>query len=82
MKAVCSILILSLLLIGSTINSAVLTTQVAPTILFELGLDPTQLDGVRLEGTAVLPGTSVPEPASLVLLGSMMLAMAGLRRRT
>lgn len=69
-------------LIGSTINSAVLTTQVAPTILFELGLDPTQLDGVRLEGTAVLPGTSVPEPASLVLLGSMMLAMAGLRRRT
>lgn len=69
-------------LIGSTVNSAVLTTQVAPTILFELGLDPTQLDGVRLEGTAVLPGTSVPEPASLVLLGSMMLAMAGLRRRT
>lgn len=69
-------------LIGSTVNSAVLTTQVAPTILFELGLDPTQLDGVRLEGTAVLPGTSVPEPASLVLLGSMMLAMAGLRHRT
>ncbi len=32
------------------------TDQVAPTILQALGLDPKKLDGVRLEGTTVLPG--------------------------
>ena len=32
------------------------TTQVAPTILRALGLDPNRLDGVRKEGTPVLPG--------------------------
>jgi hypothetical protein len=32
------------------------TNQVAPTILKVLGLDPKSLDGVRLEGTGVLPG--------------------------
>ena len=31
------------------------TLQVAPTILRALGLDPAQLDGVRLEGTRELP---------------------------
>lgn len=69
---------------GTTVSSPVLTTQVAPTILFELGLEPSALDGVRLEGTAVLPGlnaTSVPEPASLAVLGSMVLLLAGMRRR-
>ncbi len=30
-------------------------TQVAPTILKALGLNPSSLDGVRLEGTPVLP---------------------------
>jgi hypothetical protein len=69
---------------GTTVRSPVLTTQVAPTILFELGLNPSALDGVRLEGTAVLPGlsdsTSVPEPASLAVLGSMVLLFAGIRR--
>jgi Type I phosphodiesterase / nucleotide pyrophosphatase len=39
-----------------TINAAVATTQIAPTILKVLGLDPDELDGVRLEGTRVLPG--------------------------
>jgi hypothetical protein len=34
----------------------VATTQIAPTILKVLGLDPSELDGVRLEGTRVLPG--------------------------
>jgi hypothetical protein len=32
------------------------TNQVAPTILKVLGLDPKSLDGVKLEGTGVLPG--------------------------
>ena len=31
------------------------TNQVAPTILNYLGLDPQSLDGVRLEGTSILP---------------------------
>jgi len=39
-----------------TIDTGVQTTQIAPTILQVLGLDPQQLDGVRLEGTQVLPG--------------------------
>jgi len=40
---------------ASTVHAAVETNQVAPTILKSLGLDPTLLDGVRLEGTAALP---------------------------
>jgi len=39
-----------------TITSFVETTQVAPTILQALGLDPNDLDAVQKEGTPVLPG--------------------------
>ncbi len=39
-----------------TIHSFVETTQVAPTILKFLGLDPDDLDAVKKEGTPVLPG--------------------------
>lgn len=39
-----------------TVSSFVETTQVAPTVLKALGLDPAALDAVRIEGTAVLPG--------------------------
>jgi hypothetical protein len=39
-----------------SINSFVETTQVAPTILAILGLDPNALQAVQLEGTPVLPG--------------------------
>jgi hypothetical protein len=39
-----------------SIHTEVGTNQVAPTILKVLGLDPRSLDGVRLEGTGVLPG--------------------------
>ncbi|HEX3398110.1 MAG TPA: alkaline phosphatase family protein [Steroidobacteraceae bacterium] len=38
-----------------TITSPVETMQVAPTVLKALGLNPSALDGVRLEGTQALP---------------------------
>lgn len=41
---------------GFTVAAPVRTFQVAPTILSLLGLDPGQLDSVRLEGVRVLPG--------------------------
>ena len=46
---------------GPGINSQVVmtsveTTQVAPTVLSLLGLDPSALDAVRIEGTQSLPG--------------------------
>jgi Type I phosphodiesterase / nucleotide pyrophosphatase len=40
---------------ASTVTAATTTTQVAPTIVKVLGLDPAALDAVRDEGTAVLP---------------------------
>jgi hypothetical protein len=39
-----------------TDTSFVETSQVAPTILRLLGLDPDSLDAVRVEGTPILPG--------------------------
>ena len=38
-----------------TVYTNVGTNQVAPTILNSLGIDPRQLDAVRLEGTQILP---------------------------
>ena len=40
---------------AKTVHAFVETAQVAPTILQLLGLDPQNLDAVRLEGTPVLP---------------------------
>ena len=40
----------------ATIDTGVQTTQIAATILHALDLDPQELDGVRLEGTQILPG--------------------------
>ena len=37
-------------------GKSVETTQVAPTVLRLLGLDPSGLQAVRIEGTQVLPG--------------------------
>ncbi|HYZ64854.1 MAG TPA: alkaline phosphatase family protein, partial [Acetobacteraceae bacterium] len=64
---------------GLQINALVNTTQIAPTILNDLGLDYTALDGVRLEGTQLLP-TDVPEPASFALLAAAVGGI-GLARR-
>jgi Type I phosphodiesterase / nucleotide pyrophosphatase len=41
------------------INTAVATTQIAPTILKALGLEPRELEAVRLEGTQILSGLFV-----------------------
>jgi hypothetical protein len=38
-----------------TVSNATTTTQVAPTVLLALGLDPLALDAVQIEGTTVLP---------------------------
>ena len=40
----------------ATVTTQVETAQVAPTILQALGLDPSALQAVRIEGTQVLPG--------------------------
>ena len=42
----------------ATLTIPTTTAQVAPTILRALGLDPSALDAVKAEGTAVLPGLS------------------------
>ncbi len=41
---------------AATFPGRVQTTQIAPTILEALGVDPRRLQAVRLEGTRVLPG--------------------------
>jgi arylsulfatase A-like enzyme len=41
---------------GQTIRVPVQTTQIAPTILRAMGLDPNALEAVRMEATPVLPG--------------------------
>jgi predicted AlkP superfamily pyrophosphatase or phosphodiesterase len=41
---------------GQVESTSVETTQVAPTILSRLGLDPSDLSAVRIEGTRTLPG--------------------------
>lgn len=40
---------------AATVTATTTTTQIAPTILEALGLNPSALDAVRAEGTAVLP---------------------------
>lgn len=45
-------------IIAQTNTAMVMTTQVAPTILTSLKLDPNLLNSVKLEGTSVLPGLS------------------------
>jgi len=70
-------------LFGDVNTSDVFTTQLAPTILEALGLNPELLDGVRLEGTQALPGApfAVPEPATWVLMGLGLIGVGSLRGR-
>lgn len=44
-----------------TVSTQVGTTQVAPTIIKALGLNPSLLDAVKKEGTSVLPGLDFSE---------------------
>jgi hypothetical protein len=41
---------------AQTVKTLVLSSQVAPTILHSLGIDPRELKAVRVEGTKALPG--------------------------
>ncbi|HEY7116499.1 MAG TPA: alkaline phosphatase family protein [Tepidisphaeraceae bacterium] len=59
----------------------VLDTQLAPTMLEALGLDPNQLQGVVIDGTTGLPGAPVPEPTMIVGLGVALVGLCGCRRR-
>jgi hypothetical protein len=45
----------------ATVSSPVETSQVAPTIIKALGLNPRELEAVRKEGTQVLPGLRLSE---------------------
>jgi len=44
---------------GRVLKTPVATSQVAATILQAVGINPKELDGVRVEGTEVLPGLSL-----------------------
>jgi hypothetical protein len=57
-------------LAARTIKTPVQTTQVAPTILQVLGIDPELLQAVRQERTAVLPGLFAGSKSSMGLLSS------------
>ncbi len=46
---------------GEVVKSPMVTSQVAATILQALGIDPSDLDAVRKEGTVVLPFASEPD---------------------
>jgi Type I phosphodiesterase / nucleotide pyrophosphatase len=49
---------------AQTVHAEVGTAQVAPTILQALGLDPSALDAVRIEGTNVLPAVQLNDSSS------------------
>ena len=63
---------------GTTINDLVYSTQVAPTILTNLGLDPNGLTGVQMENTQALP---VAEPMSIAMLLAGLGGLALVRRK-
>ena len=44
---------------AKTVTGPVETMQVAPTVLKALGLDPSALQAVKIDGTQVLPGVNL-----------------------
>jgi len=68
---------------GSIQDGNVLDTQIAPTMLEALGLDPSLLQGAVIDGTGDLPGSgfAVPEPAAIGLLIPLMGTLLTRRHR-
>lgn len=52
----------------ATYEYPVKTAQVAPTVVASLGLNPQSLDGVLMEGTAVLPGVGADNQPNVVIV--------------
>ena len=66
---------------GLSIADLTDTTSVAPTILADLGLPFSGLNGVQLEGTQPLTSALAPEPASMAVLLSAFADLGFARRR-
>ena len=68
---------------GTTITDQLLDTQLAPTMLEALGLDPSLLQGAVIDGTTALPGAGlpVPEPSTIATLALSTMALLSKRRR-
>lgn len=68
---------------GTIQDGNVLDTQIAPTMLEALGLDPSLLQGAVIDGTSDLPGTglAVPEPGTMALMVPFAGLMLRRRRR-
>jgi len=68
---------------GTTITDQLLDTQLAPTMLEALGLDPSLLQGAVIDGTTALPGAGlpVPEPTTIATLALSTIALLSKRRR-
>jgi len=68
---------------GTTITDQLLDTQLAPTMLEALGLDPALLQGAVIDNTTPLPGAGlpVPEPTTVATLAFSTIALLTTSRR-
>jgi hypothetical protein len=70
---------------GTVQSGNILDTQIAPTMLEALGLDPSLLEGAVIDGTQDLPGSgfAVPEPAAVItVLPLVVFAITRRRHRS
>ena len=69
---------------GTTVMDSLLDTQIAPTMLEALGLDPSLLQGAIIDGTTALPGADlpVPEPGMATIIFCGIALLSGRRRLT